>query len=62
MTEAGDNSQNSIQPRPSVTMPNRKMNIAAAMTGTVMMMTSMKKATRRRDSTPSNSSGLAAGS
>ena len=30
MTEAGDSSQNSIQPRPSVTMPNRKMNIAAA--------------------------------
>ena len=62
ITEAGDNSQNSIHPRPSVTMPNRKMKIAAAMTGTAIMRRSMKKATSRRDSTPSNSSGLAAGS
>ena len=42
--------------------PKTKMNADAATSGTAMMTTSMMKATIRRASTPSNSSGLAAGS
>jgi hypothetical protein len=38
------------------------MKIAAATSGNAMMITSMTKAITRRASTPSNSSGLAAGS
>jgi hypothetical protein len=43
-------------------MPKAKMNIAASTTGMAMMMKSMMKATTRRANTPSNSSGVAAGS
>jgi hypothetical protein len=38
------------------------MKIAAAITGVVMITRSIMKATTRRASTPSNSSGLATGS
>ena len=62
MIDIGDNSQNNSQPNPNVISPNTKIKAAAAIRGTVMMMTSIKKATIRRASTPSNSSGLRAGS
>jgi hypothetical protein len=61
-TVAGHSSQNSTQPTPSVTRPKMKMNSAANSTGTAMMATSIRKAMQRRASTPSNNSGLAAGS
>ena len=38
ITEAGDNSQNSAQPRPKVTSPNTKMNIEATTSGMAMMI------------------------
>ena len=38
------------------------MKIEATTSGTAMMITSMMKATTRRASTPSNNSGLVAGS
>jgi hypothetical protein len=62
MTDIGDNSQNSSQPSPNVTSPKTKMKADAATSGTAMMTTSIMKATIRRASTPSNSSGFAAGS
>ncbi len=38
------------------------MNTAAKITGMAMMVTSMRNAMNRRASTPSNNSGLTAGS
>ena len=43
-------------------MPTTKMNIATNTTGTARMTKSIRNATTRRATTPSNSSGFAAGS
>ena len=62
ITEAGDTSQNSAQPRPSVTRPNTAMKITARITGTDSTKRSIRNAKTRRVSTPRNSSGSIDGS
>ena len=62
IADAGLTSQNSSQPNPRVNIPNRKMNMLTSMIGIVMIRTSTMKASTRRASTPSNSSGWAIGS
>ena len=53
---------NDRKPNPNVTMPITKMNIDTNTTGMDRMRKSIRNATTRRDTTPSKSSGLVAGS
>ena len=55
--DAGEISQNSMKPSPSVIRPNTVMKIVASTIGIARMKTSMMKAITRRVSTPRNSSG-----